>query len=862
MTSLADMQSSDSETLELFLTAIEYTTVENMPVTHLFGRDAAGERHHIEVTGHRPSFYVRAEEFTDRVANHYAVRGHECGFETLDGDGAVRVYTNLPEQVPDTRHLFDEHFEADVLYERRFLIDTGITTGVQIQTRDEKQTLCGGDTRLPVSAVSPCEPPDIAPRVLTVDIEVASEDGFPDAQDASAPVVSIVAHDSYSDEYTGWLLRPDDEPVNVSDVCSQTHTFDDEDRLLDDFNRYVSEVSPDLLSGWNSSSTNVGDAFDLPYIINRCRELGVWSYFDWSPLEDVFVTRYGTTVVGGLTPFDMLDAYVKSQVHTLDSKALDDVAAKECGASKVEFDGSHTDLWRRDPKQLLEYNRRDVELVVDIEESGGLIAMFNQLREVSGGMYDDCFAPIDMLDAMFLAEANEREMCLPTATKPDRSWFYGGHVHQPDGGLHENVIYWDVASMYPNILTMLNISPENIVGVNGNDDEHVHSYIDTRSEDVKRSDDPSHTKFYYEDSEGFVSSIVDEIMTLTEQTSGKRREALKRTRNGVWGILADGDSYGTGFRLFNWRLGESVTLAGQIILKWTMDEIVDELHDRGYDDAYVVVADTDGCGVSIPSLDGTEEAQRLGSDIAQTINERYESFTQDEFNASSEMEIEMESYATKLYTSSAKKRYSQRVLIDDGENCDEIVTKGFECVRSDVADVTTEAQEKLFELLLTKPLGEAIDEYGQYLRDLLEQIDGGEYPLAKLAQTAGIGQPLEEYGSADRTPQPQYRGARWANQHVYGDDVIGEGDRPLWLYVNRVKGLPRTYSADTAEDGQKVDAIAVLDTDDLPDGVEIDTSKMIDKTIRGPVEPILDNIGHEYDDLVSDTEQGDTTDYW
>jgi len=856
MTSLADMQATP-ETLDLFLTAIEYTTVETMPVTHLFGRDASGQRHHIEVTGHRPSFYVRAEEFTDRVANHYAVRGHERGYETLDGDDAVRVYTNLPEQVPDTRELFDEHFEADVLYERRFLIDTGITTGVRVELHHEKQTLCGGDKRVPVSAVSPCEAPDVEPRVCTVDIEVASEDGFPDAQEASDPVVSIVAHDSYSDEYTGWLLRPDDSDVDASGVCSQTHVFGEEDRLLDDFNTYVDAYEPDLLSGWNSSSTNVGDAFDLPYVINRCRELGVWSYFDWSPLEDVFVTRFGTTVVGGVETFDMLDAYVKSQVHTLDSKALDDVAAKECDASKVEFAGSHTDLWRRDPKQLLEYNRRDVELVVDIEQSGGLIAMFNQLREVTGGTYDDCFAAIDMLDPMFLAEANERDMCLPTATEPERSWFYGGHVHQPNGGLHENVIYWDVASMYPNILTMLNISPENIVGVNGNEDEHVHSYIDTRSEDVKQSDDPSRTKFYYEDSEGFVSSIVDEILVLTEQTSGKRREALKRTRNACWGVLGDGDSYGTGFRLFNWKMGESVTLAGQRILKWTMDTIVDELHDRGYDDASVVVADTDGCGVSIPSLDGTDEAQRLGGGIAQTINQRYEDFTQQEFNADSEMEIEMESYATKLYTSSSKKRYSQRVLLDDGEKCDEIVTKGFECVRSDVADVTTEAQEQLFELLLTQPLGQAMDEYGQYLRDLLQQIDSGEYPLAKLGQTGGLGQSLDKYGSTDRTPQPIYRGSKFANEHIYGENAIGEGDRPQWWYISSTGELPTTYTADTAEDGQKVDAIAVLDAADLPDSVEIDTSKMEEKVIEDAVAPILSDVGYRYDDLVSSHSQTD-----
>ena len=192
-----------------------------------------------------------------------------------------------------------------------------------------------------------------------------------------------------------------------------------------------------------------------------------------------------------------------------------------------------------------------------------------------------------------------------------------------------------------------------------------------------------------------------------------------------------------------------------------------------------------------------------------------------------------------------------------GEQTDNIETKGFEAVRSDVAEVTVDAQEKLFGLLLTQPLGEAIDEYGMWLRGLLEEIESGEYPLDKLGQRSGIGQPLNQYGSKNRTPQPVYRGSRYANQYVYGDDVIGEGDRPLWLYVSRVKGLPRTYNADTAEDGQAVDAIAVLEADDLPDGVEIDTSKMIEKTIKDPIAPILDNVGYEYDELISSHSQTD-----
>jgi len=766
--------------------------------------------------------------------------------------------------VPDTRELFDEHFEADVLYERRFLIDTKITTGVRVDTSATRPTLCGGDKRVDVSAVSPCDRPDVAPRVCTVDIEVASEDGFPDAQEASDPVVSIVAHDSYSDEYTGWLLRPDNSDVDLSGVCSQTHVFDDEDRLLDDFNSYVDAYEPDILTGWFSND------FDFPYLIQRCRELSVWSYFDWSPLDECYTTQYGP-VADGLVFVDMLGAYEKTQIHNLKDKSLDAVAEKELDDTKLDVADGYTEMWRNSPVEFFRYNKVDVELVTRINEAAEAIQLLTSLRDITGVQYDEPIGGnFEIMDTTFLRHAQERDICLPSASKPDVTDYHGAYVYEPVPGIHETVVYPDYSSLYPYMMYQCNMSPETLIGTADEldasaytEDDCVWTYVDTQTapEDKENveADESRMEKLYFVSSDidaGFVREVLDDVMGMADQYSGKKYEAVKRVRNSTYGFLGDSDSYGRGSRLYDWRVAEGITLGGQRVLKAGAEQFAERVADS---DAEVIYGDTDAAVTTLPNTD-LKEAIAISEDAADAVNDWLDGYCRETFNCESMMQLEIESLADKIYLHNRKKRYAQRIIWNDDEGWvddSSIDIKGLEAVRSDVADVTVEAQQQLLQLLLTQPLGEAIDEYSEYLRDLLQRIETGEYPLDKLAQTAGIGQPLDEYGSVDRTPQPQYRGARYANQHIYNEDAIGEGDRPLWLYVSRVRGMPRIYSADTAEDGQKVDAIAVLEADDLPDGITVDTDKMIEKTIKDPVGPILNNVGHDYDELISPTDQTD-----
>ena len=102
-----------------------------------------------------------------------------------------------------------------------------------------------------------------------------------------------------------------------------------------------------------------------------------------------------------------------------------------------------------------------------------------------------------------------------------------------------------------------------------------------------------------------------------------------------------------------------------------------------------------------------------------------------------------------------------------------------------------------------------------------------------------------------------------------------DGGKPLMFYTDgtAIAGdLPETYDYENklkaddddpamVESGKKVDAIAVEDVRNMPDPVIIDWEKMAEKTIRDPVEPIVDVMGWDFDDLVSEGKQAGLSQY-
>jgi DNA polymerase I len=573
--------SDDSDELVLKLMNVEYVDTERGPVVHLFGREQDGSYHHVEVDGHRPSFFARPEEVTSRLENHYAVaETRPAERTTLHGEPLTRIFTTTSEAVGDVRELFDETFEADVFFDKRWLIDRGVEVGCRIDTSAAitDEPWLRGEMRVDtgsVEGVSEAETPRVEPRKLVFDIEVGSTAGVPDADEAEWPVTTIVGRDSDDEQYVGWFLRHDDhelpshdEMVDDSNLDS-LRVFADESAMLSDFNGFVESARPDILTGWYSND------FDVPYLIQRCKNLNTYSYQDWSPLGDVWVGNFGPTVVG-VSAIDSLEAYQKTQIHELDDKSLDGVATDELGSQKVALgdDGelSHTEMWKQNPVEFLRYNKVDVELVVDIDETVGVFEMLDNIRYVAGCSYDDPVGGnFDVMDLLFLRKADAYGYALPTAEKPDVEDLHGGYVIQPQAGVHEHVVYPDYSSLYPNMMYQCNISPETLVGTADDladsgltEDDCVWSYVDTETpppqksevepdlgieaESPKSGDSSDESadfdfqnpaegdveKMYFEKpsrNEGFVRAVLDDIMGMCDRYEGDMYEASKRVRN-------------------------------------------------------------------------------------------------------------------------------------------------------------------------------------------------------------------------------------------------------------------------------------------------------------------------------------------
>jgi DNA polymerase elongation subunit (family B) len=181
--------------------------------------------------------------------------------------------------------------------------------------------------------------------------------------------------------------------------------------------------------------------------------------------------------------------------------------------------------------------------------------------------------------------------------------------------------------------------------------------------------------------------------------------------------------------------------------------------------------------------------------------------------------------------------------LDGGEFKQDLKIKGYDYVRSDVAQVTKTVQYDIFEALLTPDSSLDIE---QYLSDVVSDIVSGQYDDDKIGIPFGMSKHPTEYGSVDRTPQPQYRGAKFANEFVYEGDAMQSGDKPKYYYI--VEGatggeVPSHYQSDTKEDGDCVDAVSVMNASDLPEGCRIDYPKMARKTVLDPCQAILRTLG-------------------
>ena len=509
------------ETIEIGITQVDYTIAgrgdDERPLIHVFGRTADGRAEHVRVTGFRPYFYAPAATVDDdelltydRITDWEYTDADGEPFRSIRDEELVKIYGQTPRDVGEIRTDFD-HYEADVLFPNRFLIDKDIESGIRVPARRDEsgQLIVHHEEVTPTDLIA-------EPRVCMLDIEVDDRNGFP--EEGEERIVCLTAHDSVDDEYVCWLYEPpegtDDIPTDLPsyEFLSgrpelDVRAFATEEAMLDDVLRFVEERDVDILSGWNFTD------FDAPYLLDRLDRLDPRTDYDLSVerlsrVDEVWRSDWGGPSVKGRVVFDLLYAYQRTKFTELDSYRLDDVGERELGVGKERYPGDIGDLWEDDPEQLLAYNLRDVELCVELNTDQEIIPFWNEVRSFVGCKLEDATTPGDAVDVYVLHKAHGR-FVLPSKGQQDTEDYEGGAVFDPVTGVKENVTVLDLASLYPMSMRTINASPE--------------TKVDPDTYDGKTFRAPNGTHFQTEP-DGIIREIITETLDEREEKKALRNE--------------------------------------------------------------------------------------------------------------------------------------------------------------------------------------------------------------------------------------------------------------------------------------------------------------------------------------------------
>ena len=178
-------------------------------------------------------------------------------------------------------------------------------------------------------------------KLVTLDIEVKSEYGFPDVESAAEEILLISIQDYTTKQIITWGQGPfNNKQKNVT-----YKAFRNEYELLNDFINWwmIESNTPEVITGWNSK------LYDIPYMCRRIeRILGEKLMKRMSPWglvteDEVFIAgrRQIAYDIGGVSQFDYLDLYKKFTYKAQESYRLDYIASVELGQKKLdhsEFD--------------------------------------------------------------------------------------------------------------------------------------------------------------------------------------------------------------------------------------------------------------------------------------------------------------------------------------------------------------------------------------------------------------------------------------------------------------------------------------------------------------------------------------------
>ena len=300
--------------------------------------------------------------------------------------------------------------------------------------------------------------------LVTMDIEVQSEDGFPSPDSCSEEMLSISIQDYTTKQITTWGRHP----YTPSQNNVTYHYHSDEIAMLESFLYWWEQNTPDVITGWNVR------LYDIPYLCGRMsrimgdkkmKQLSPWKMVDHQVIG-ISGREYNVYSISGVTTLDYMELYKKFTYVNRESYRLDFIAEVELGQKKLdhsEFD-TFKDFYRGNWKKFIDYNIKDVELVDRLEDKMKLIELVITMAFDAKVNFIDPMAQVRMWDTIIYNYLKKRNIVIPprnTSEKNDK--FAGAYVKEPKPGVYEYVVSFDLNSLYPHLMMQYNISPETLM---------------------------------------------------------------------------------------------------------------------------------------------------------------------------------------------------------------------------------------------------------------------------------------------------------------------------------------------------------------------------------------------------------------
>ena len=560
-------------------------------------------------------------------------------------------------------------------------------------------------------------------KLTTLDIEVKSENGFPDVESAAEEVLLITIQDYATKQIRTWGQGP----FNNKQQNVKYRSFSSEYDLLTDFINWwmMEQNTPEVVTGWNI------ELYDIPYLVRRLdRVLGEKLMKRMSPWG--LVTERETYIagrkhisydVGGITQLDYLQLYKKFTYKAQESYRLDYIASVELGQKKLdhsEFD-TFKDFYTHGWQKFVEYNIIDVELVDRMEDKMKLIELAVTMAYDAKANYADVFSQVRMWDTIIYNYLKDRNIVIPPKERSDKdSKYAGAYVKEPIPGKYDWVVSFDLNSLYPHLIMQYNISPETLC-----EERHPSATVEKiLNEEItfemyKDKAVCANGAMYRKDVRGFLPELMEKIYKDRtvfkkkmlaakqeyEKTPTKTLEkeiarcnniqmARKIQLNSAYGAI--GNQY---FRYYKLANAEAITLSGQVSIRWIENKVNGYLNKllQTEEVDYVIASDTDSIylnmGPLVTKFFGTksDDKNAIVSILDKICQDKLEPFIEQSYQNLADyvsaydqmMFMKRENIAERgIWT--AKKRYILNVWNSEGVQYNEPKLKmmGIEAVKS------------------------------------------------------------------------------------------------------------------------------------------------------------------------------------